>query len=113
MTWLDRAALLEPEWPIHHWNAAAAAHRAGRAGACYLALRSFVERAADAPPAALDAGHATRVDVARRFLGDYERMCRLDGEDPAVRAAAERRRALRPRRARTAGGASARPADAP
>jgi tetratricopeptide (TPR) repeat protein len=102
-TWLDRAVLLDPSWPLHHWNAAAAAHRAGRTGACYLALRAFVELAASAPPAAQGSGHEQRVELARRFLADYERMCRLDGEDPAARASAERRRALRPRRARRSG----------
>jgi hypothetical protein len=100
--WLERAVLLDPGWPVHHWNAAAAAHRAGRTGACYLALRTFVELAASAPAAARGADHDHRVELARRFLADYERMCRLDGEDPVARASAERRRALRPRRARPA-----------
>jgi hypothetical protein len=71
MTALERALWLEPAWPLHHWNLAAAAHRAGELAACARALRGFLEHSGDALAAAIDPEHARRVALARRFLADH------------------------------------------
>ena len=77
---LARAAELEPAWPLHHWNLAAAAHRAGRLELCALALASFLTHADEPVAAAVDAGHHRRVTVARRFLADHRRLHELATE---------------------------------
>jgi len=87
-TWLDRAVARDPGWPLHHWNAAAAAHRAGHMSACYLALCAFLDASRTAAArvrAGRDDGDDARIDVATRFVADYERMCRLDGVAPPAR----------------------------
>ena len=43
---LIRALAVEPEWPLHHWNLAAALHQLGDATGCYHALRRFVATSA-------------------------------------------------------------------
>src|SRR5262249_54555374 len=48
---LGRAIRLAPEEPLYHWNAAAAAHRAGWMGACYLALEAYCKTRDVAPGA--------------------------------------------------------------
>lgn len=71
---LERAARLEPAWPLHHWNVAAAAHRAGELRACARALREFLARADDPVAASIDPGHGRRVSIARRFVADHARL---------------------------------------
>jgi tetratricopeptide (TPR) repeat protein len=89
---LERAVHLEPSWPLHHWNLAAIAHRQGRLGACYLALRAYARTAR----ASNDPDHVNRLAVAARFIADHERMVRLEhpGAD-AVHLARKEIRALR------------------
>ena len=75
---LQRAAWLEPSWPLHHWNLAAAAHRAGDLAVCASALRAFLARADDPSIGTLagsvDPGHQRRVSLARRFVADHARL---------------------------------------
>lgn len=70
---LTRAAELEPGWPLHHWNLAAAAHRAGQLDVCARALVDFLAHADEPAAATLDAGHHRRVALARRFVRDHRR----------------------------------------
>lgn len=96
---LARAAWLAPGDPLHHWNLAAAAHRAGRPGGCYLALCDYRD-AGDRGPDAL-----RRTELAERFIHEYERLAALQhpGTAPAELAASEDRippGAPAPRRAR-------------
>jgi tetratricopeptide (TPR) repeat protein len=76
--YLQRAAWLEPAWPLHHWNVAAAAHRTGELPICAGALREFLARADDPSigtlAGAVDPGHARRVSLARRFIADHARL---------------------------------------
>jgi len=90
---LGRATWLAPDEPLHHWNTAAAAHRAGRLGTCYLALQAY-RAARDVAPGAED-----RRRTAERFTGEYERLAVLEhpGSSPRAVAIAER---ARPRRTR-------------
>lgn len=85
---LQRAAWLEPAWPLHHWNVAAAAHRAGDLAICAEALREFLVRADEpsiAPLAgAVDPGHVRRVALARRFVADHARLEQATLEGPRV-----------------------------
>ncbi|HVV82958.1 MAG TPA: tetratricopeptide repeat protein, partial [Kofleriaceae bacterium] len=74
---LARAAELEPAWPLHHWNLAAAAHRAGRLEICAHALAAFLVHAGEPGAAAVDAGHERRVSIARRFLADHRRFAAI------------------------------------
>lgn len=81
---LARAAWLEPGWPLHHWNVAAAAHRAGELGTCARALAAFLARADDPLAGAVDPGHARRVSLARRFIADHERVEQSSREGPRL-----------------------------
>jgi tetratricopeptide (TPR) repeat protein len=78
---LQRAAWIEPQWPLHHWNVAAAAHRAGDLATCAGALREFLARADEPLAAAVDPGHGRRISLARRFVADHARLAgsSLDG----------------------------------
>ncbi|HWM86757.1 MAG TPA: hypothetical protein VNO33_12985 [Kofleriaceae bacterium] len=82
---LGRATWLAPDEPLHHWNAAAAAHRAGRMGACYLALVAY-RRSRDVAP-----GAEERREIADRFAGEYARLAVLEhpGASPRAVASAE------------------------
>lgn len=76
MVALERAVWIEPTWPLHQWNLAAAAHRAGELGRCARALRGFLDQASEPLAAAIDPEHAHRVALARRFLVDHARELR-------------------------------------
>jgi tetratricopeptide (TPR) repeat protein len=95
---LRRASALAPDDPLHHWNAAAAAHRAGLTGACYLALESYrkaSKRSRDVAP-----GADQRRAIAHGFAQEYARLAVLEhpGASPRAVACAERtRRRARPR----------------
>jgi tetratricopeptide (TPR) repeat protein len=92
---LDRALAAEPDWPLHHWNRAAALHQLGDARGCYHALRRFV--ATSAAPSGLlgDPAQPARVGAAERMLADLERTARLTGRSLGRRA---RPRATRKKR---------------
>ncbi|HWN70262.1 MAG TPA: tetratricopeptide repeat protein, partial [Haliangium sp.] len=83
---LIQAVALDPDNPLHHWNLAAIAHRQGRSGGYYLALLDYLdlvgEGAFDAGAGACDA----RLDTARAFVAEYERLAQI--EYPEARAAA-------------------------
>lgn len=79
---LQRAAWLEPAWPLHHWNVAAAAHRAGDLAICAESLRAFLDRADDPLAGAVDPGHVRRVSLARRFIADHARLEQAAFEGP-------------------------------
>jgi hypothetical protein len=94
---LRRASALAPDEPLHHWNAAAAAHRAGLTGACYLALEAYrkaSKRTRDVAPGAVQ-----RRAIADGFAQEYARLAVLEhpGTSPRAVACAERTR----RRARS------------
>jgi tetratricopeptide (TPR) repeat protein len=75
---LARAADAEPSQSMHYWNLAAAAHRSGQLGRCYLALDAYMDRI-DARPDA----HQRR-SAARELIAEYERFARVEypGVDP-------------------------------
>ncbi len=83
---LGRAARLEADNPLHHWNLAAAVHRAGRLGGCYLALGDYVDNCA-ADPSTSEDQHQVAVDL----IAEYERFSALEfpGVDPRALARAE------------------------
>src|SRR5204863_2794548 len=54
---LALAARLEPAWALHHWNLAAACHRAGDLAGCWRALREYLVRT-DGTSDFGDDGHA-------------------------------------------------------
>ena len=83
---LARAAELDPAWPLHHWNLAAAAHRAGRLDVCADALVAFLARADEPAAATIDAGHHRRVAIARRFVADHRRYAAATGDRPDPRS---------------------------
>jgi hypothetical protein len=80
---LGRAAWLDPHQPVYQWNIAAAAHAAGRRGACYLALVAYLD-GDDLTPGAAD-----RRDLACRFVLEYERLAGLEHPELAPNALAE------------------------
>jgi tetratricopeptide (TPR) repeat protein len=76
---LDRALAIEPDWPLHHWNVAAAHHQLGDVRGCYRALQRFV--ATSAVPTGLfgDPGQPARVACAERMITELERNARVAG----------------------------------
>ncbi len=95
---LERATTLAPDEPLHHWNKAAAAHRAGLRGACYLALEGYRKAARASGDVAPDAD--SRRAIADTFAEEYARLAVLEhpGVTPRRVASAERsRRRGRPR----------------
>ncbi len=82
---LRRAVLIAPTTPIHHWNLAVAAHRAGRLGGSYLALLSFLDLSEDGPEESDRRAHAHELVV------EYERLARTEYPDasPSELARAE------------------------
>ncbi len=86
---LERAVKLDPDQPAHLWNLAAAAHREGRPGACYLALTRFLE--SDRFASLVDPSIESRRHRARDYIAEYERLARLEHPHtaPATLARAE------------------------
>ena len=78
---LGRAARLEADNPLHHWNLAAASHRSGRLGGCYLALLDYLDNCAADPSTSEE-----QRKVALDLIAEYERFSAL--EFPAVDARA-------------------------
>jgi tetratricopeptide (TPR) repeat protein len=87
-TQLIQAIALDPDNPLHHWNMAAIAHRQGRTGGCYLALLDYLDLvgagAFDAGAGACDA----RLDTARTFVHEYERLAHIEYPDARPTAVA-------------------------
>lgn len=79
---LAAAARLEPDEPLHHWNLSHAAKKAGKLGACYLALADYL-RGKDRSP-----GAASRARTARSFMRLFERFARLEHPDATAVAVA-------------------------
>jgi hypothetical protein len=95
---LLRAIDAEPEWPLHHWNLAAACHQLGDASGCYHALRRFVATSARPTGLYADREQPSRVALALRLIAELERTARLSGTTlarPRRRAATSRRRPVR------------------
>ncbi len=76
---LLRACELEPSWPLHHWNLAAAYHVIADAALCRQALRRFVATSAGSGSTALagDPDQPARLASANRMIAELERVAKL------------------------------------
>ncbi len=88
---LARAVELEPEFPLHYWNQAAALHRLGDVRACHAALRRFLSTTDRPTGLYADPDHPARVSMAARMIADIERTSRLAGTPIATRPRRKRR----------------------
>lgn len=79
VTALERALAVEPEWPLHHWNLAAALHVTGDASGCFHALRRFVATSGAPTGLYADPDQPARIGAAHRMMADLERAARLTG----------------------------------
>lgn len=88
-----RAAELEPEFALHHWNVAAALHQIGDQTACYAALRRFLATSELPTGLYADPDQPARVALATKLLADLERSARLTGTNltPTRRKRRQRR----------------------
>ncbi|MGE5183451.1 MAG: tetratricopeptide repeat protein [Acidobacteriota bacterium] len=91
---LLRAIDHEPDWPLHHWNLAAACHVLGDTRGCYHALRRFLTTSTQPTGLYADPDQPGRVALAHRLIGELERSARLAGT-PLVRPPRRRRRTTR------------------
>ena len=95
---LDRALAAEPDWPLHHWNRAAALHQLGDDRGCYHALQRFVATSALPSGLAADPDQPARLTSARRRIAELERAAWLTGRPlrspgpPALAAPARKHR---------------------
>jgi hypothetical protein len=89
---LDRALAAEPDWPLHHWNLAAALHQLGDRRGCYHALRRFVATSAIPSGLFADPDQPARVGCAERMLAELERTARLTGRSLRRRARVRKKR---------------------
>jgi tetratricopeptide (TPR) repeat protein len=94
---LDRALAAEPDWPLHHWNRAAALHQLGDDRGCYHALQRFVATSALPSGLAADPDQPARLASARRRIAELERAAWLTGRP--LRNAANPARARKHRHA--------------
>lgn len=92
---LTRAVELEPEFPLHHWNLAAALHQLGDASGCYQALRRFIQTSSNPTGLYADPDQPSRVALASRLMSELERTARLAG----TRLQRPRRKRRAPKRA--------------
>ena len=76
---LVHAIELEPAWPLHHWNLAAALHRLNDRAGSYQALKRFVATSAEPTALAGDPDQAERLALAHKLLVELERTARLAG----------------------------------
>jgi hypothetical protein len=76
---LTRAIELEPEFPLHHWNLACAAHELGDGRACYASLRRFLSTSERPTGLYADPEQPGRVALASRMMATLERSARLTG----------------------------------
>ncbi len=88
---LTRAIELEPDFPLHHWNLAAALHQLGDASGSYQAMRRFLATSSNPTGLFADPDQPSRVALATRLIAELERTARLAGT-----------RLVRPRRKRRA-----------
>lgn len=92
-----RAAQLEPEFPLHHWNVGCVLHHLGDTTGCYAALRRFL--ATSELPSGLyaDPDQASRVGLASKLIAELERSARLTGTNltPTRRKRRQRRAAAK------------------
>ena len=91
---LARALEAEPDWPLHHWNLAAACHQLGDAAGCYRALCQFLATSARPTGLYADPDQPSRVALASRLVDELERASRLSGT-PLPRPRRKRRTARR------------------
>ena len=89
---LDRAIAAEPDWPLHHWNLAAALHQLGDAAGCYHALRRFVTTSAAPSGLQGDPDQPARLGCAVRMIAELERTARLTGRSLRRRARVGRKK---------------------
>ena len=94
---LARAVELEPDFPLHHYNLAAALHALGDQAGCYHALRRFLTTSADPSGLYADPDQPARVALASRTCAALERSARLAGTPLTSAAAPPRRRKTRSR----------------
>jgi len=76
---LERALVVEPDWPLHHWNLAIALHQLGDPSGCFHALRRFVTTSALPTGLYADPGQPGRVACAERMMAELERTARVTG----------------------------------
>jgi hypothetical protein len=76
---LARAIELEPDFPLHHWNHACAAHQLGDGRACYTSLRRFLTTSERPTGLYADPDQPARVSLASRMMATLERSARLTG----------------------------------
>ena len=100
LTALDRALAAEPDWPLHHWNRAAALHELGDPRGCYHALRRFVATSAIPSGLFADLEQPARVGCAERMLAELERTARLTGTPLRRRGKPRANRGAKPSLAR-------------
>jgi tetratricopeptide (TPR) repeat protein len=91
---LTRAIEAEPEWPLHHWNIAAACHQLGDTRGCYHALRRFIQTSAHPTGLYADTDQPGRVALAHKLVAELERTSRLAGS-PLARPRRKRRHTRR------------------
>jgi tetratricopeptide (TPR) repeat protein len=97
---LDRALAAEPDWPLHHWNLAAALHQLGDTRGCYHALRRFIATSAAPSGLAADPAQPARLGCAERLIAELERTARVTGRSLRGRSVRGRSLRRRPRAAR-------------
>ena len=69
---LQHAANLKSNDPLLHWNCAAAYHRDGNLGGCYMSLQRYADFEDTY------SGADERMHAAGQFLASYEQMARID-----------------------------------
>jgi hypothetical protein len=74
---LVRACDGDREWPLHHWNLAAALHATGDVDGCGGALRAFLATSETTTALDADPDQPARVALARRLVAERERTARL------------------------------------
>ncbi|HET7502915.1 MAG TPA: tetratricopeptide repeat protein [Kofleriaceae bacterium] len=89
---VSRALAAEPDWPLHHWNLAAALHQLGDARGCYHALCRFVATSATPSGLFADPDQPARVGRAERMIAQLERTARLTGRSLKRRTRARKKR---------------------
>jgi hypothetical protein len=94
---LERALAAEPDWPLHHWNLAAALHKLDDTRGCYHALRRFVATSAAPSGLSADPDQPARIACAERMIAELERTARLTGRSLGGRPLRRRTRATRKR----------------
>ncbi|HEY0195185.1 MAG TPA: tetratricopeptide repeat protein [Kofleriaceae bacterium] len=89
---LDRAIAAEPDWPLHHWNAAVAHHQLGDRLACHQALGRFVHASERPSGLAGDPAQPARLIRAAELMSELERTARLSGTPLSARRPKRQRR---------------------